>query len=119
MDNLSDWIINTHPAVKRHSLSEAENMSSSTTRVFVKPVDENGVERDCLAVPVEDERQTVVEFKRELLKRLKFPAGENCDSGYELRLSRNGVLLEDSDPVGALLRNDEFVTICKWSSEGL
>ena len=116
-DSRSDTFSTT--AAKRLLVSgellSTEKMSQhSTERVFVKPIDENGVERECLAVPLlANSEQTVAEFKKDLLCRLKFPTAEKCDGDYEMRLSSNGALLQDCDRVTALLRSNDFVTICK------
>ena len=82
-------------------------------RIFVKPIGENGVERESLAVALTDPGKTVGGLKHELVKRLQLSSEYTSVDEYELRMSSNGVLLQDADLVGALLRSDEFITLCK------
>ena len=100
------------------ALSQDAMSTAAVGRVFVKPIGENGIERESLAVPLTDPGKTVGEFKHELVKRLQL-SSEYASEEYELRLSSNGVLLQDGDLAGAILRSDDFITLCKSDNHNL
>jgi len=62
-------------------------------------------------IPCNDAGATVSKLKEDILARMDVTRLPKC--GYQLLLSSNGALVGDSDTVGDVLKDGDFLTLCK------
>ena len=83
---------------------------AKVTRIFVKGITSVGEEREAIAVPLADESLTVEDLTTDLLTKLQLSSN---DSKYEIRLLGAGVLLKGSSIVQDVVKESEYLLICK------
>lgn len=86
-------------------------------RVFVKVCVGKGVKTATYTIPCNGPTDSVGELKRRALDHWLKDKGEKTEEWkadrFDLTLSENGALLSDTDPIQKVLRDGEFVELCK------
>lgn len=86
---------------------------AKVTRVFVKGITSVGEEREAIAVPIANDSLTVKDLTTDLQAKLQL---SSSDRNYEMRLSGAGVLLNGSNLVQEVVKENEYLIICKIDS---